>query len=138
MTASLPKTTVCLMFGGDQHGKAEEAIRFYTSLLPNSALLELERHEPGQQELEGTVKRAVFTLDGQPYIAMDGGRMHAFTFTPALSVCVQCNTEPEIERLTQQLAEGGTFLMPLDRYPFAAQFAWVHDRFGVSWQLTRA
>lgn len=138
MTIPLPKTTVCLMFVGEQHGKAEEATAFYTSLLPNSRLLELERYGPDEGELEGSVKRAVFTLDGQPYLAMDGGRAHAFTATPALSLCVRCDTAAEIERLAQQLAAGGAFLMPLARYPFASQLAWMQDRYGVSWQLTLA
>ncbi len=135
---SSPKTTLGLLFVGEQHGKAEEAIGFYTSIFPNSQMLELTRYVPDSGELEGNVMRAVFTLDGQPYQATDGGRAHAFGFTPALSLCVRCDSEAEIEQLFQQISEGGAVLMPLERYPFAAKFAWVQDRYGVSWQLTFA
>ncbi len=131
----MPKTTTCLMFVGEQHGKAEEAIGFYVSLFKNSRIVNLVRHGPDQAEVEGTVAHAVFVLDGQEYIAMDGGLAHNFTFTPAMSIFVTCATEPEIDTLFEKLAAGGSVLMPLDRYPFSAKFGWVNDRYGVSWQV---
>ena len=134
----MQKTTTFLMFVGQQHGKAEEAMRFYMSLFKNSSILGLERHDPGEGGSEGMVKLALFTLDGQEYMASDGGLAHDFTFTPAMSIFVQCETEDEIDRLFEELSNGGSVLMELDRYPFSEKFGWVADRFGVSWQLNFA
>jgi predicted 3-demethylubiquinone-9 3-methyltransferase (glyoxalase superfamily) len=60
---------------------------------------------------------------------------HGFTFTPAFSLFVRCESENDIRRLTDALAEAGTVLMPLGHYGFSRQFAWVNDRCGVSWKL---
>ena len=68
-------------------------------------------------------------------MALDSGRQHNFTFTPALSIFVQCETESEVDALFQKLSEGGTVLMPLDTYPFSEKFDWVADKYGVSWQV---
>ncbi len=68
-------------------------------------------------------------------MALDSGRQHNFTFTPALSIFVQCETESEVDALFQKLSEGGTVLMPLDKYPFSEKFGWVADKYGVSWQV---
>jgi predicted 3-demethylubiquinone-9 3-methyltransferase (glyoxalase superfamily) len=131
----MQKTTTFLMFVGNQSGKAEEAINFYTSLFKNSSVRTIERFGPGERQPEGSVKHADFTLDGQEYMAMDGGMPHAFTFTPAMSIFVICESEQEIDRLYGQLSQGGSVMMELSEYPFAAKFAWVGDRYGVSWQL---
>ena len=126
-----------LLFVGEQCGKAEEAMAFYMSLFKHSRLLQIERWSEGEdkEEAAGTVKFARFSLNGQEFQAQDSGRQHAFTFTPALSIFVQCETEPEVEALFQKLSEGGTVHMPLDTYPFSEKFGWVEDRYGVSWQL---
>jgi predicted 3-demethylubiquinone-9 3-methyltransferase (glyoxalase superfamily) len=71
-------------------------------------------------------------------MAMDSHIPNEFTFTPASSFFVNCDDEAEIDRLFAALSEGGSVLMPLDAYPFAARYAWVQDRFGVSWQLVFA
>ncbi len=131
----MQKTITCLMFVGEQHGKAEEAIGLYVSLFKNSRVVNVVRRGPDQAEAEGTVAHAVFVLDGQEFIAMDGGLAHNFTFTPAMSIFVNCETEPETDALFEKLAAGGFVLMPLDRYPFSAKFGWVNDRYGVSWQV---
>ena len=125
------------LFVGDQCGKAEEAMTFYLSLFKHSRLLQIERWSEGeaQEEAAGTVKLARFSLNGQEFQAQDSGRQHAFTFTPALSIFVQCETEPEIDGLFQKLAEGGTVFMPLDSYPFSEKFGWIADTYGVSWQV---
>jgi predicted 3-demethylubiquinone-9 3-methyltransferase (glyoxalase superfamily) len=60
---------------------------------------------------------------------------HAFTFTPAFSFFVDCESEEELKRLYAALSADGATLMPLGNYGFSRQFAWVNDRFGVSWQL---
>jgi predicted 3-demethylubiquinone-9 3-methyltransferase (glyoxalase superfamily) len=127
------KITTFLMFEGD----AEEAMTFYTSLFDDSEILSMTMSGPdgpGGPDAEGTVQRAVFTLNGQQYMAIDSFG-HNFTFTPAISLFVQCDSEEELERLYEKLMEGGTAAMPLDDYGFSKKFGWVQDRFGVSWQL---
>ena len=132
----MQKTTTYLLFVGEQNGKAEEAINLYTSLFRNSGVKHIEyfkEGEPGGEE--GTVKQAVFTLDGQEYRAMDGGVGHQFSFTPAVSVFVNCESEEEIDTLWQKLLEGGSALMPLGDYGFSKKFGWLNDKYGMSWQL---
>ncbi len=68
-------------------------------------------------------------------MCIDSPAAHDFTFTPAISLFVQCENEAEIGRLYAALADQGTELMPLGSYGFSAKFGWVNDRFGVSWQL---
>jgi predicted 3-demethylubiquinone-9 3-methyltransferase (glyoxalase superfamily) len=130
--------TTCLMFVGMQHGKAEEAMNLYSSLFDNSGIVEIERYGAGEEEREGTVKRAIFSLDGHEFMALDSGRPHPFTFTPAMSLFVECRSEDEIDRLYGVLTEGGDTPMPLDDYGFSRKFGWIQDRYGVSWQLNLA
>ena len=85
-----------------------------------------------------TVMHATFRLADQEYMAIDSSVQHGFTFTPAMSLYVQCETEAEIARLFAALSEKGETLMPLDSYGFSTKFGWVSDRFGVSWQLNLA
>ena len=132
------KLTTCLMFVGDQHGRAEEAMAFYVSSFENSRVLEVERHGAGEDEPAGSVKRATFSLDGHEFMAMDSSRRHPFTFTPAISIFVRCDSEQELDELYATLSEEGTVLMPVQAYPFSARFGWVEDKFGVSWQLKLA
>jgi predicted 3-demethylubiquinone-9 3-methyltransferase (glyoxalase superfamily) len=134
----MQKITTFLMFVGEQHGKAKEAIELYVSLFRNSRIIEMERYGAGEEEPEGTVKHATFSLDDQEFMAIDSGLEHAFTFTPAMSLFVQCETEKEIDALFEALSVGGAILMELDTYPFSRKFAWIQDRFGVSWQLNLA
>ena len=131
----MQKTTTFLMFVGKQYGKAEEAINFYTSLFRNSKIINLVRSGAGEGESEGTIQHAVFSLDGQEYMAMESNGEHPFTFTPAMSIFVRCETEGEIDRLYEKLSEGGSILMELNSYPFSKKFGWVQDKYGVSWQL---
>ncbi|MNO02198.1 3-demethylubiquinone-9 3-methyltransferase [compost metagenome] len=60
---------------------------------------------------------------------------HGFTFTPAVSLYVNCESEAESDRVYEALSQGGQVLMPLGEYPFSSKFGWVADQFGVSWQL---
>ena len=79
---------------------------------------------------------AIFTLHGQEFMCIDSPAKHAFTFTPATSLFITCDTEAEVESLFGKLSEGGQVLMPLDAYPFARRYGWCNDRFGVSWQIS--
>lgn len=126
-----PRVTTFLMFSG----QAEEAMEFYVSLLPGSKVLEVERYGPGEPGAEGSVKLARVSLAGQEYRCIDSSVEHAFTFTPAISLFVTCETEAEIDALCAKLTEGGQVFMPLGSYGFSRKFAWGADRFGVSWQV---
>ena len=123
--------TPFLMF----EGAAEEAMEFYVGLFPRSAVEEVVRYGPGAPGAEGTLKRADFTVAGQKIICIDSPIKHSFTFTPSVSLFVECETEAELDEAFSQLSEGGAVLMPVGNYGFSARFAWVSDRFGVSWQL---
>jgi predicted 3-demethylubiquinone-9 3-methyltransferase (glyoxalase superfamily) len=119
-------------------GKAEEAMNFYVSLFPASGITELARYAAGEAGAEGSIKLAAFTIGGQSILCIDSFMHHDFTFTPAFSLFVECESEAEIRRLEAAFTEGGKALMPLDNYGFSRLFAWVNDRFGVSWQLNLA
>jgi predicted 3-demethylubiquinone-9 3-methyltransferase (glyoxalase superfamily) len=128
----MQKFTTFLMFDG----KAEEAMKLYTSLFKQSEILHLTRYGANEAGAEGTVQHATFTLNGQEFMCIDSSAQHAFTFTPSISLYVRCETEEEIDRVFATLSQGGQILMPLDRYPFSDKFGWLSDRFGVSWQLS--
>ena len=123
------------MFCGPHKGQAEEAITFYISLLKNSEIIAMDRYGANEAEPEGTVRLARFTLAGREYMAIDSAREHNFTFTPAFSIFVTCESEAELETLYEALLAGGAALMPLNNYGFSRKFGWVNDRYGVSWQM---
>lgn len=128
----MEKVIPFLMF---QDGKAEEAMKFYTSLIEDSKITTLVRYGANEGGDEGTIMQATFTLKGQEFMCIDSNIKHEFSFTPSFSIYVTCNTEDEIRNLYQRLNEGGQALMPLDDYGFSKKFGWLNDRFGVSWQL---
>ena len=132
----MQKTSLFLMFVGEQCGKAEEAIKFYTLLFKNSEIKHIDywkKGEPGGKE--GLIKHATFTLDGLEYMASENTLEHNFTFTPSMSIYVNCNDESELDSLFQKLSDGGGVMMPLDNYGFSQKFGWVADKYSVSWQL---
>jgi predicted 3-demethylubiquinone-9 3-methyltransferase (glyoxalase superfamily) len=130
----MPRSVVTqLMF----EGKAEEAMTLYVSLFGGSVTA-LEKYGPGQHGKEGTVKRAEFTVGGHRLACIDSPVPHAFTFTPSASLFVECADEAELDRALATLSDGGAVLMPPGNYGFSRKFAWVSDRFGVSWQLNLA
>lgn len=126
------KITTFLMFSGN----AEEAMNFYTSIFNNSKILTISRYEDDTVGKQGTVVHAKFSLNGQEFMCIDSNIEHGFTFTPSMSLYVTCDTEEEVDEIFEKLSEGGKILMPLDAYPFSKKFAWVEDKFGVSWQLS--
>ena len=128
------KVTTHLMF----EGAAEEAITFYTSLFGDSEITQVERYGPGEQGKEGTVKLASFTLAGRDFLCIDSPVEHRFTFTPAMSLFVDCESEAELDAAFDRLSDGGKVLMPVGNYGFSSRFGWLSDRFGVSWQLNLA
>jgi predicted 3-demethylubiquinone-9 3-methyltransferase (glyoxalase superfamily) len=101
-------------------GKADEAMKFYVSIFKNSKVTNVT---PGPN---GTVMSATFELDGQRFIALNGGPM--FTFTPAVSFLVNCDTQGEVDELWEKLSEGGT----------KERCGWLKDKYGLSWQVVPA
>jgi predicted 3-demethylubiquinone-9 3-methyltransferase (glyoxalase superfamily) len=116
-------------------GAAEAAMNFYVSLFPGSSIQSIARFGPEGPGKEGSVMTGILSLNGQTIMFLDSPVKHAFTFTPAISLFVECQSVEEIDRLFAVLSDGGQVLMPLDAYPFAQRFGWTNDRFGVSWQL---
>ncbi|HRJ43424.1 MAG TPA: VOC family protein, partial [Caldilineaceae bacterium] len=102
------------------------------------AIQQITRYGPEGPGAEGSVIHATFTLAGQELMAIDSPAKHGFTFTPSMSFYISCQSEAEIDELFARLSAGGEVLMPLAPYPFSPKFAWMADRFGVSWQLTLA
>ncbi len=103
--------------------QAEEAIAFYTSIFPNSRIGSVTRYGDEGPGPKGTVMSGTFVLDGQEFMALNGGPV--FTFSPAISFFVSCETQEEIDRLWEKLAEGGE----------VEQCGWLKDKFSVSWQI---
>jgi predicted 3-demethylubiquinone-9 3-methyltransferase (glyoxalase superfamily) len=127
----MQKITTFLMFDG----KAEAAMNFYTSIFKQSAIIHITRYGANEPGPEGTVQHAIFSLHGQEYMCIDSPAKHAFTFTPAISLYVNCEDTEEITNLFHKLSANGQVLMPLGPYPFSEMFGWISDQFGVSWQL---
>jgi len=125
LTGRAQSTTPFLMFVGKQHGKAEEAMNFYVSLFKDSKVITIERYGAGEEESEGTVKHATFSLNGCEFMAADSGREHPFTFTEAISLFVRCKTQPEVDYFWERLSLDGA----------KSRCGWLKDKFGVSWQI---
>ncbi|MEN1936150.1 VOC family protein [Paenibacillus sp. 102] len=132
MKNSKQKITTFLMFDGN----AEEAMNLYTSLFERSEIIAISRYDANGPGKEGTVMHAAFTLNGQQFMCIDSNVKHDFTFTPSMSLYVNCDTEEEINEVFNKLSQGGEVLMPLAAYPFSKKFGWLNDKYGVSWQLT--
>jgi len=128
----MQKFTPFLMF----IGRAEEAINLYTSVFENSSVGHVQRYGTGEGVEEGKVMHATFFLNGQEFMCIDSSDIHDFTFTPSMSIYVRCESEAELDRVFEQLSQGGQVMMPLDSYPFMGKYAWFADRFGVSWQIS--
>jgi predicted 3-demethylubiquinone-9 3-methyltransferase (glyoxalase superfamily) len=126
----------CLWFD-DQ---AEEAARFYTSIFPDSRVTAVSRYptsfdNPGGKP-RGSVLTVEFDLAGSPFTALNGGPH--YRPNPTISFFAYTGTVEETERIATALARGGTFLMELAEYPWSPRYAWVQDRYGVSWQVMLA
>ena len=115
----MPKITPWLWF--DTQG--EKAAEFYTSLFPNSKIVEVTRYGSANPRQEGTVMTVLFTLDGQRVGALNGGPQ--YTFNEAVSFMVECADQEEVDRYWDALSEGGE----------EGPCGWLKDRFGLSWQI---
>ncbi|HAV11701.1 MAG TPA: hypothetical protein DCX32_04160 [Candidatus Moranbacteria bacterium] len=120
--------------------KAEEAVDFYVSIFKNSKIGSVARYDAASSKAsgrpEGSVMTVDFELEGQDFVALNGGPY--FEFTPAVSLTVNCQTREELDGLWEKLFDGGTVLMELGKYPFSERYGWLNDKFGMSWQLNLA
>lgn len=103
--------------------QAEEAMKFYTSIFKNSRILSVTRYGEGGPGPAGEVMTGKFQLEGQEFMALNGGPDHQFT--EAISFFVDCKTQEEVDELWSRLTEGGE----------AGPCGWLKDKFGVSWQI---
>ena len=117
----MPKQIPCLWMDGT----AEEAAQHYTSIFPNSSIGDVSRYGPDMPGpmKEGDVLTVDFTLDGQPYTALNGGPQ--FPFTEAISFQIACKDQEESDHYWTRLLEGGE----------ESQCGWLKDKFGLSWQV---
>ena len=104
-------------------GKAEDAVNLYVSTFKNSKILGMTRYGDAGPGPKGSVMTVNFQLDGQEFVALNGGPQ--YSFTPAISFVIKCETQQEVDDLWQKLSEGGR----TDRC------GWLQDRFGLSWQI---
>jgi len=118
-----------------QKEDAEQAMNLYMDLFDHSEIIDLKRWGNEGPGKEGTIMQATFTLNKKLYMCSDSPAIHNWDFTPAVSNFVECNDEKQLERLFSKLSENGQVLMPIGNYGFSKKFAFVEDRFGVSWQL---
>ena len=117
-------------------GRAEEAMNFYLSVFDGARITSLERFGPEGPGKPGTIYSAFLEVGGNRLRFFDSPMKHAFTFTPAISLFISGLDEAAQERIYTALSDQGQALMPLAEYPGIKRFAWVQDRFGVSWQLS--
>jgi len=120
------KITACLMFTGKEYGRADEAIKHYSSIFKNSTVDGILRY--GKNELpdeEGKIKHAQINLNSQKFMLMESARPHNFTFTEGVSLTIHCETQEEIDYYWEKLTESGEESM----------CGWLKDKFGVSWQI---
>ncbi len=115
----MQKITPCLWF--DIEG--EEAARFYTSVFPNSRIVDIARYGSAGPRPEGTVMTVAFELDGQRFTALNGGP--DFRFNESISFEVDCGSQEEVDAFWSKLSEGGE----------EGPCGWLKDRYGVSWQI---
>jgi predicted 3-demethylubiquinone-9 3-methyltransferase (glyoxalase superfamily) len=115
----MPKIVPCLWF--DTEG--EEAATFYTSVFPNSRITEVTRYGKAVPQREGSVATVSFSLDGQDYVALNGGPQ--LTFSEAISLQVYCKSQEEVDHYWATLSEDGE----------EGPCGWLKDRYGLSWQI---
>lgn len=113
-------------------GRCAEALEFYARVAPDTRVLSLERKP------DGAVALARLSVAGLEIMANDSPPVHEFDFTPSISLFLTVEEAENVDRLAEALGDGGKALMPAGDYGFSTRFAWVQDRFGVSWQINAA
>jgi predicted 3-demethylubiquinone-9 3-methyltransferase (glyoxalase superfamily) len=105
---------------------AEDAAKLYTSVFKNSRILETSRYGEGSPGTPGSVMTVAFEIDGQRFVALNGGDYEGWRFTEGISLSVDCNDQAEVDAYTEKLTAGGGEV---------GQCGWIKDRFGLSWQI---
>jgi predicted 3-demethylubiquinone-9 3-methyltransferase (glyoxalase superfamily) len=118
--------------------QAEEAAKFYTSVFAQSKIIDVLRYGKEGFEIhkrpENSVMLVEFELAGEKFAAINGGPL--FTFNPSISYFVVCETIEETDRIWNQLLEGGSVMMPYQKYEWSEKYGWLTDRYGLSWQIS--
>jgi predicted 3-demethylubiquinone-9 3-methyltransferase (glyoxalase superfamily) len=117
-----------MLFTGPQAGKAEEAMKLYTSLFDRSGIMSVMRYEKGEPGPEGWIKHARFLIHNQVFIAFDSSMPHGFSFNEGISFVVECETQAEIDHFWDNFTREGEESM----------CGWLKDKFGFSWQIIPA
>jgi predicted 3-demethylubiquinone-9 3-methyltransferase (glyoxalase superfamily) len=117
-------------------GQAGEALELYAGAFEETEIGEVRRYGEDGPGAAGTVEHALLRIGDREVRLIDSPAEHGFGFTPAVSLFVDLDSAAEVDAAFEKLSAGGKVLMPLDAYPFSPRFAWVADRFGVSWQLS--
>ncbi|WP_207694623.1 hypothetical protein DOK67_0000407 [Enterococcus sp. DIV0212c] len=128
----MSKFSPCLWFDG----KVEEAAEFYVNAFEESKINKVDYYVDSEHQPKGSVLTISLTLAGQEVILLNGGP--EFTFTPAISFFVECETEEQISKLWETLSHNGEVFMEFGQYPFSKKYGWLNDQYGVSWQLVLA
>jgi predicted 3-demethylubiquinone-9 3-methyltransferase (glyoxalase superfamily) len=115
----MPRTTPCLWFDG----AAEQAAEHYVAIFPNSTITSVSRYGPGMPFPEGSALTVEWSLDGQPYVGLNGGPN--YTFSEAISFQIACADQEDVDHYWTRLSEGGE----------EGPCGWLKDKFGVSWQI---
>lgn len=117
--------------------QAEEAAEFYTSLFKKASIGRKAYYTEAGFEVHGQpagkLMTISFELEDFQLIGLNGGPV--FKFNPSISFMIHCDTQEEVENLHDKLIDGGVALMPLSNYPFSEKYAWVQDKYGLSWQI---
>ena len=116
------------LFVGEQYGKAQEAVKYYTSVFPDSKINSMHLYLPGEEQPEGNLKFGHFTLRGEMFSAMDGSGDHNYNFNEGVSLVVECDDQKEIDYFWDKFISEGE----------ESQCGWLKDKFGVSWQIIPA
>jgi predicted 3-demethylubiquinone-9 3-methyltransferase (glyoxalase superfamily) len=119
MTDAAKKITPFLWFDG----QAEDAANFYVSIFENAKILSVSRYGEEAPGTTGTVMTVSFELDGQKFVALNGGP--EYKFTPAISFSIDCKTQQEVDHFWNRLSEGGE----------TSQCGWLDDKYGITWQV---
>jgi len=116
-------------------GEAEQALKLYASVFREFRVDETEQYGEGEQGVPGTLKLAQVSFGGHQLLIFDSPPVHDFSFTASMSLFVDFDTRDDLDAAFTQLSRDGQVMMPPDGYGFSKRFAWIADRFGVSWQL---
>ena len=117
------------------NGCAEEAMNYYLSLIEDAEITSISRYKAGEAGKEGSVMAATFKIKGQELMCIDSAIKQDFSFTPAISIYMNCDSAEEIKNIFRAFSSEGKVFMELTSYGFSELYGWVEDKYGVSWQL---